>query len=193
MKKDELNLEEEMNQKNTKELQGQSIRLVPLSEKAINFVCDVESDKSLWLYEENVEDDKSKLKAMYTERIDDLDYYDFIICLTEDGTPIGVANIWCYVERRRSWEIGYGILKAYQNKGYGKESVRLLLKFAFEHLKAHKVVAMCNANNLSSSKIMEANGMRKEGIFKEELFWEGDWVDQWFYAILDKEAVCSNS
>lgn len=35
--------------------EGIKIRLVPISENGLNFICDIESDKSLWYFEEGVE------------------------------------------------------------------------------------------------------------------------------------------
>lgn len=34
---------------------------------------------------------------------------------------------------------------------------------------------------------MENIGMRKEAIFKEELFWQNKWVDQYYFSILERE------
>jgi len=62
-----------------------------------------------------------------------------------------------------------------------------LLKFAFESLKAHKVVGMCNANNSRSAALMQRLRMTKEAVFKEELYWREQWTDQYFYSILEKE------
>ncbi|WP_259392308.1 GNAT family N-acetyltransferase [Paenibacillus thiaminolyticus] len=39
----------------------------------------------------------------------------------------------------------------------------------------------------SDSALMEHIGMRREGVFKEELYWNKRWTDQFFYSILDSE------
>lgn len=44
----------------------------------------------------------------------------------------------------------------------------------------HKVVGTCNARNMSSAKLMENIGMTKEAVFKEELYWQNEWTDQFF-------------
>jgi [ribosomal protein S5]-alanine N-acetyltransferase len=46
---------------------------------------------------------------------------------------------------------------------------------------------MCNAHNASSSSLMEHIGMTREGIFREELLWQGQWTDQYYYSILERE------
>jgi len=42
---------------------------------------------------------------------------------------------------------------------------------------------------MKSMNLMEKLGMRREGTFKEELMWKNQWVDQYFYAILDTEYI----
>lgn len=57
----------------------------------------------------------------------------------------------------------------------------------FLHPGAHRVVAMCNARNEASYKIMEKLGMTREAVFRQELPMNGEWDDQYFYAMLDSE------
>ena len=61
------------------------------------------------------------------------------------------------------------------------------MQFAFVALKAHKVVAMCNENNVSSYKVLEKVGMVREGVFRQEYLLNGEWVNQLFYCILEKD------
>ncbi|GBF71892.1 putative N-acetyltransferase [Paenibacillus sp. 598K] len=74
-----------------------------------------------------------------------------------------------------------------KGRGYGLEAVALLLDCAFRSLGAHKVVAMCNAHNVRSIRLMEQVGMQREGIFRQELQWKEQWCDQYFYALLESE------
>lgn len=168
------------------------IILTEITESDINFVCQIECDRDLWRYEESVPTDQLAVRKKYEERIKQKgkkDRFDFIITLQSDSTktPIGIAQIWTYVDFRKSWELGYAILPEYCGKGYGKTAVKLLLQLAFEQLGAHKVVGMCNSNNIASSSLMESVGMTREGVFKEELFWQNKWTDQYYYSILEKE------
>jgi len=39
---------------------------------------------------------------------------------------------------------------------------------------------------------MENIGMTREAIFREELLWNGEWTDQCFFSILDKEFLVGN-
>ena len=41
--------------------------------------------------------------------------------------------------------------------------------------------------NVASVRVVEKNGMRQEGRFKEEALIQGIWHDEFLYAILDHE------
>lgn len=97
--------------------------------------------------------------------------------------------MWSYVDHRRSWELGFALLSEYAGKGYGSEATRLLLQFAFQELQAHKVVGMCNSQNVRSAALMQHVRMTREAVFKEELWWNNEWTDQHFFSILDKEFI----
>jgi len=115
--------------------------------------------------------------------------YDFIITRIDDesNTPIGMGYISSYVEYRNSWEIGYVILPQFRNAGYGLDAGKLLVKYGFDYLKAHKILGMCNIENIQSSKIMLNLGMTREAVFRKELNWNDKWTDQCFYLILEDE------
>ncbi len=170
-------------------IEGKKVILSKAVESDIEFLCSVESDKTLWIYEEDVAENDEKLREKFKTRINGDRCYDFIVTVKENSiqNPIGFVSVWKYADWRKSWEVGYSILPQYQNKGYGMESLKLLLEFVFIELKAHKVVGMCNIENVASAKMMYNCGMRLEGTFKEELNWNGKWTDQQFFSILESE------
>lgn len=174
------------------DIYGEKLLLSKISINDLDFICRIKCDKNLWYFEESVESDEKVVRDKYLHRIEEsekVSNYDFVVTLALDKskTPIGLVHIRSYTDYRKSWEIGYAILPEYSGQGYGSESAKLLLQFAFEQLNAHKVVGMCNSNNTRSAGLMEHIGMAREGIFKEELFWRNKWVDQYYYSILEKE------
>ena len=159
-------------------IKGNRITLKSVDKNSLDFVCGIEADQKLRRYNE-VETDKLKISKKFTGRMSDDSAHDFVVCLNE--MPIGLVYIWSYIDERSSWEIGYVMLPVHQGQGFCTEALKLLLKFAFDELKAHKVVAMCNEHNTSSYMLIERVGMIREGIFREELRWNQRWVNQFFY------------
>jgi ribosomal-protein-alanine N-acetyltransferase len=160
----------------------------------VAFIVNEKTNASLWPYEDNISMDKDEVRKNVIKRINSDWYKQYIIKLdTPEETVIGELHIHWYVKERESWEIGYCILPEYRGKGYCVQAAKLALKYAFEDWKAHKVVAMCNEHNMASYGVMERIGMTKEGVFREELPWQGKWVNQFFYCILDSEYQKINS
>jgi RimJ/RimL family protein N-acetyltransferase len=153
----------------------------------MDFLYHEESNPELWRYEEHVETDRQRIIDKFTQRIDDDRVFDFIVKRICDGEAIGVVYIWKCNESRRSWEIGYIILPQFQGNGYCLESVNILLAFAFGELNAHKVLGMCNCENIRSAAVMQRAGMSKQGVFREEYQCHGKWVDQFYFSILKRE------
>lgn len=154
----------------------------------VDFLVDEKTNASLWSYEENIPTDKEAVRKTVIERINSDWYKQYIVRLNNsEKTPIGALQIHWYIKDRGSWEIGYCIFPEYRGQGYCAEASKLALKYAFEDWKAHKVVAMCNEYNTASSRVMEKIGMTREGVFREELPWQGKWVNQLYYCILESE------
>lgn len=170
-------------------IKGNRVSLSRVTSNDLEFISELECNNEIWFFEEYIESDKGVVKEKYLEKINSKHSYDFIIEKIQDGVviPVGIVQIWNYVEHRKSWELGFAVLPEHQGNGFGYEAVNLMLEFVFNNLEAHKVIGMCNCNNQKSSKLMEKLGMSREGVFKKELFWCDEWHDQYFYAILDSE------
>ncbi len=83
-----------------------------------------------------------------------------VFWLVEGDTFIGEASVRYELN---DWlvegggHVGYGIRPSFQRQGYGK----LILKLALEKCRAYDtgpVLVTCNESNISSAKIIEANG-----------------------------------
>jgi [ribosomal protein S5]-alanine N-acetyltransferase len=85
------------------------------------------------------------------------------------------------------WEIGWKVHPDDWGKGYATEAARAMLGFAFSGLGVHRVIAFCNALNTASYRVMEKLGMRRDGLLRESLWWNGQWVDECVYAILERD------
>lgn len=61
------------------------------------------------------------------------------------------------------YEMGYQLVRNHWGKGLATKVSRLLLRYGFECLNAHKITADCYASNKGSEKVMQKIGMIKEG------------------------------
>ena len=85
-------------------------------------------------------------------------------------------------------ELGWAFDPAYSGHGYATEAVRELLRYCFEELGLRRVTANCFLDNVSSWRLMERVGMRRElHAVRESLHRSGRWLDGAGYAILAEE------
>jgi RimJ/RimL family protein N-acetyltransferase len=96
-------------------------------------------------------------------------------------------HLWFVPE---TYEIGWAFSRAAQGKGYATEAARALMTYAFETLKAHRVIATCQPENPASWRVAEKLGLRREAHFRSALLQpSGEWWDEYFYAMLAEEYV----
>ena len=162
------------------------VKLHPATPEDVDFIVSIDSNPDFWFAEDELEGDSEKVREITIDRMNG-DRYKYFVIRLNDNRAIGVAYTWQYISERKSWEIGYCILPEYRRQGYCTEAARALIKYTFENCGAHRVVAMCSARNKASYRVLEKAGMTREGVFRQEILYDGGWVDQFFYAILDSE------
>ena len=83
--------------------------------------------------------------------------------------------------------LGYVLHRKHWGRGYATEASREVLRFGFETLGLHRIVARCDVQNSGSFRVMEKIGMRREGHFLKDALKHGRWRDTFLYAILREE------
>ncbi len=106
----------------------------------------------------------------------------FAICLKENGKLAGAIGLNLQLNFELA-ELGYWIGKEYWNNGYCSEAARLIIDYAFNHYKLHKIYATYFTNNPASGKVMEKAGMHFEGTLREHLFHWGEYKNLNYYCI----------
>ncbi len=69
-------------------------------------------------------------------------------------------------------EMGYGVLPAFQGRGYATEATQALVAWAFSQPRVQRIVAECLADNIASIRVLEKLGMRRYGPEGRVLRWE---------------------
>ncbi|MEI4829766.1 GNAT family protein [Bacillus sp. FJAT-53711] len=88
----------------------------------------------------------------------------------------------------QSCYIGYYLDKNHNGKGYMTEAVRLVVSYAFNELKLHRLEAGVMPHNIGSIKVLEKSGFHKEGIAKKNVKINGRWEDHQVLAIVNDNA-----
>ena len=100
---------------------------------------------------------------------------------------IGDVYLNSPADRPHEAEIGYTLAPGHHAHGYATEAVTGLLGFVFGALDRHRVTALTYADNTRSVALLERLGMRREAHFVKNQWFEGKWVDEYIYAMLQSE------
>jgi RimJ/RimL family protein N-acetyltransferase len=84
-------------------------------------------------------------------------------------------------------EIGFTLAVKHQGKGYAFEATERIMQYMFEQFALHRIQANCDPRNTASIRLMERLGMRREGHMIENVWYKGEWADEYWYAILRRE------
>jgi RimJ/RimL family protein N-acetyltransferase len=106
----------------------------------------------------------------------------------EQWSVIGNLGLFGIDWKNRQAELGIFIGdKAYWNKGYGTEAVRLLLKHGFQTLNLHRIFLRVYTNNPRAIRSYEKAGFIHEGRLRQAEFREGEYLDVLLMGVLRPE------
>ncbi|KTD85989.1 GNAT family N-acetyltransferase [Paenibacillus etheri] len=111
---------------------------------------------------------------------------NFPVVLMEENLLIGHIVFYKYFGDH-TYEIGWVFNPKYHKKGYASEAAQAILKYGFEKMKLHRIIATCQPQNIPSYRVMDKIGMRREGYFKKCIPNGDEWWDEYYYAILEEE------
>lgn len=114
--------------------------------------------------------------------------YAFALIDRSDGALCGRVGLSNVV--RGAWDnctLGYFVDEARGGRGLATEAIALALSFAFGPLALHRVQAAVMPHNIRSVRVLEKNGMRREGFAPRYLRLAGGWRDHDLFAITAEE------
>lgn len=101
---------------------------------------------------------------------------------------IGTCGFFSYDQRNASAEFGIMLgEKSYWNKGYGTESVRLLVKHGFQTINLHRIYLRVLENNPRAIRAYEKAGFTHEGRQRQADFRHGRYIDLLVMSMLRSE------
>ena len=66
-------------------------------------------------------------------------------------------------------EVGYCIGSRWWNQGYVSEALGMVMDFLFDQVGFHRIEARHDEENHASGRVMEKNGMKREGLLRGEM------------------------
>lgn len=109
---------------------------------------------------------------------------------SSSGTAVGVVNLRTEGERmehHRRATMGIAILKEFQGKGYGSEAIRWAISWGFHNAGLHRVAVHAGGYNTGAVTLYSRLGLKKEGVLRSNIWFEGRWWDEHLFGILAEE------
>ena len=99
------------------------------------------------------------------------------------GVLVGVVGLRLEPAYRRA-ELGYWIGVPYWGRGYATEAVAAVIRFGFDTLGLNRIHARHFTRNPASGRVMQKAGLTFEGIERQHILKDGEFLDLSCYAIL---------
>lgn len=107
-----------------------------------------------------------------------------------DNALVGIATL-CRITHE-PWltaECGAAVDMRYRGNGYVAEGMRLLVRFAVEHMELHRIEALARRENVRSARMLTAAGFRIEGTARGAVRIKDTWVDHERWAITAEDLL----
>lgn len=114
--------------------------------------------------------------------------YDFAV--RDAGEPnrhIGNVSIWWTSRQNGIGEVGYWIRSDMTGKGVGTEVTARAIQIGFEEMGCHKIVLRIAVGNVASERIAQRLGFTYEGILRDEVRIDNEWIDHTAWSLLAHE------
>lgn len=112
----------------------------------------------------------------YLARYEQPDEESLLIRVRETGAIAGIVNINSIIRGRfQSGSLAYAAFAPTAGQGYMTEGLELVVRYAFEQLRLHRLEAQIQPDNHASLSLVRRVGFRHEGYSPELLFVDGAW------------------
>ena len=98
---------------------------------------------------------------------------------------IGTCGLHLLDVHNQHAEIGYDLAKTYWRQGIMDEAMTAALEYCFKVLNFHSIEANTDPENEASGRILEKHGFVQEAYFRENLYFEGRFLDSRIYSKLN--------
>lgn len=109
------------------------------------------------------------------------------ITLDGDDRVIGTVGFHRWDRQNRHADLGYDLMPAYWGRGYATEAARAVVDWCFERLNLHRMQADCTLGNVRSERTILKLGFLQEGVWREQYWEHGRFVDIQQFGLLRRE------
>ncbi|MFI5218867.1 MAG: GNAT family N-acetyltransferase [Bacteroidia bacterium] len=161
-------------------LTGNSIKLRAIEPKDLDLMYHWENDTTIWNVSGTISPFSKYTLEEYIKTCQSDIYSNrqlrFAIDLNDSSKTIGYIDLFEFDPQHR--RAGVGILigdQAERKKSFAKESLSLLIDYAFNTLNLHQLYCNIPETNHASLRLFSSSGFKEAGILKDWIMNHGDW------------------
>ncbi len=128
--------------------------------------------------------DAEALIELITNTVAANDAVQWAITQKGDDTFIGLIGFWRFIKDHHYAELGYMLSHDHWGKGLISEAIAAAVDCGFSTLGLHRIEAITRPENTASIRALVKNGFVQEGHFKENIFWNGTFLDSLYFGRL---------
>ena len=157
------------------QLKHDKIILRPLNDNDKDDLTRLANNKKIW---DNLRDimphPYTTENAIFFINLTKQEYPQMTFAIDYDGQLCGVIGLLAQQDvYKKSAEIGYWIGEPFWNKGIATEAVKLITDYGLHLLDLVRIHTGIFEYNLSSMKVLEKCGYKKEGVFEKSIIKNG--------------------
>lgn len=84
-------------------------------------------------------------------------------------------------------EFGISLSRDFQGQGLASEALTAIFEHIFGEKGVHRITALMDVDNVAVITMVERLGFRREGHYIKSFFDNGEWRDEYFYALLESD------
>ena len=130
---------------------------------------------------------EEQVRAYYANRNEQTDRLDLAVEERSTGCCVGeaVLNDW----NPDNQSSGFRILLTAEGRGrgLGTEATKLIVVYGFDELRLHRIELEVYAFNPRARRVYENAGFVVEGVMRDALLWDGEWVDATLMSMLESD------
>jgi RimJ/RimL family protein N-acetyltransferase len=166
-------------------LEGETVTLHPVEEDDAEFLQRLVNDPQVRRGIGTVEPTSLTEEREYVESVGEGEGTQFLVRV--DAERVGTIGLHDVIPTNGNGEIGYFFAPETWGNGYATDATRTVVGHAFAERRLHKVYARAFAFNDASQRVLEKVGFEREGVHREQVFVDGDYVDVYRYGLLADE------
>lgn len=162
-------------------LKGKHVCLRAVEPEDLDFIYEVENDPAHWEATDFSVPYSRYMLRQYLQSTQCDIYADkqlrLLMVEADSGKPVGMADLTDYSPLHGRAEVGILVQKPWQGRGYAREALEMVCRYAFGFLHLHQLGAKVVADNEPSLRLFRACGFQTCGVLKEWWHVDGQFKD----------------